>query len=223
MNVSDLSVLYIKEIKSDKDEIITIVQKEVNKLFFANSIKEAKQQYKKHSPCLLIIENSFQNKEIINFLRDIRKEDIKTAFIIVSTKEDNIYLKDLMELYITKYLTKPFLKEEISSAIYKCMEIIQRRINSNIRLAKGIFFNFQTQSIIKDDTTYTLNKKESLLINYFIQNQDRVITYEELQYHIWDDLTTQVALKSLIRDFRRKTFKDIIKNFSSTGYKFQIH
>lgn len=223
MKVSDLSVLYILEDEKNKEEVAAIVKKEVKKLFFATNINIAKQEYKKQSPCLLIIENSFKNKDIIDFLIEIRKEDIKTAFIIISEEKENLYLKELMELYITKFILKPICKEELSSALYKCMEIIQRRINSNIRLAKGIFFNFQTQSIIKGDNTYTLNKKESLLINYFIQNQNRIITYEELQYNIWNDVTTQDALKSLIRDFRKKTFKEIIKNYSGRGYKLEIN
>ena len=102
------------------------------------------------------------------------------------------------------------------------MEIIERRIYSNFKLANGIFFNFQTQSIIKNDESYVLNKKESLLINLFIQNQGRIITYEEIEYHIWNKEWTTAALKSLIRDLRKKTFKNIIKNYSGIGYKLEL-
>jgi two-component system, OmpR family, response regulator VanR len=102
------------------------------------------------------------------------------------------------------------------------MEIIERRIYSNFKLSDGIFFNFQTQSIIKHNESFVLNKKESLLINLLIQNQGRVITYEEIEYHIWNNECTTAALKSLIRDLRKKTFKDIIKNYSGIGYKLEL-
>lgn len=102
------------------------------------------------------------------------------------------------------------------------MEIIERRIYSNFKLLNNIFFNFQTQSIIKNNESFVLNKKESLLMNLLIQNQGRVITYEELEYHIWNNECTNAALKSLIRDLRKKTNKSIIKNYSGIGYKLEL-
>ena len=118
--------------------------------------------------------------------------------------------------------TNDIINLKIIEALNKCMEIIERRIFSNFKLANGIFFNFQTQSIIKNDESYVLNKKESLLINLFIQNQGRIITYEEIEYHIWNNECTTAALKSLIRDLRKKTFKNIIKNYSGIGYKLEL-
>lgn len=59
-------------------------------------------------------------------------------------------------------------------------------------------------------------------MNLFIQNPNRVITYEELEYHIWNGEVTLAALKSLIRDFRKKTYKTILKNYSGIGYKLNL-
>jgi DNA-binding response OmpR family regulator len=222
MELSDLSVLYITDNQSSKEDVSEVLYKSVNKVFFSQTIEDAKKQYLKYSPCLIIVDSIFKDKSIINFLSDLRKDDIKTAFIVLTNNQENQYLSDLMELYITKYIIKPFTNESLITALNKCMEIIERRIYSNIKLSKGIFFNFQTQSIIKDDISYVLNKKESLLINLLIQNQEKIITYEELEYHIWDNDCTNAALKSLIRDFRKKTFKDIIKNYSGIGYKLNL-
>ena len=222
MELSDLSVLYITDNQSSKEEVSEILYESVNKVFFSQTIEESKKQYFKHSPCLIIVDSAFKDKRTINFLSDLRKDDIKTAFIVLTNNQENQYLSELMELYITKYIVKPFTKDTLIIALNKCMEIIERRIYSNIKLSKGIFFNFQTQSIIKDDISYVLNKKESLLINLLIQNPEKIITYEELEYYIWDKDCTNAALKSLIRDFRKKTFKNIIKNYSGLGYKLNL-
>jgi two-component system, OmpR family, response regulator VanR len=222
MELSDLSVLYIMD-NQDKDEnLFSLLCNTVNKVTCTSTIIESKQQYMKQSPCLIIIDSDFKSREIIDFLIEIRCDDIKTAFIVLSNNKDNQYLTELLELYITKYIIKPFGDTILIEALNKCMEIIERRIYSNFKLANGIFFNFQTQSIIKNDESYILNKKESLLINLLIQNQGRVITYEEIEYHIWNNECTQAALKSLIRDLRKKTFKNIIKNYSGIGYKLEL-
>lgn len=222
MELSDLSVLYIMDEQNSKEEVEKILYKTVNKVFFASNIEDCKQEYKKNSPCLIVIDSAFNNREFIDFLVEIRKEDIKTAFIVLTNNLNNPYLTELMELYLTKYIIKPFTENILLGALNKCMEIIERRIYSNIRLSKDIFFNFQTQSIINNDKSYILNKKETLLINLFIQNPGRIVTYEELEYYIWNNEVTEAALKSLIRDFRKKTYKDIIKNYSGIGYKLNL-
>ena len=222
MELSDLSVLYIMD-NQDKDEnLFSLLCNTVNKVTCTSTIIESKQQYMKQSPCLIIIDSDFKSREIIDFLIEIRCDDIKTAFIVLSNNKDNQYLTELLELYITKYIIKPFDNTILIEALNKCMEIIERRIYSNFKLSDGIFFNFQTQSIIKHNESFVLNKKESLLINLLIQNQGRVITYEEIEYHIWNNECTTAALKSLIRDLRKKTFKNIIKNYSGIGYKLEL-
>jgi two-component system, OmpR family, response regulator VanR len=222
MELSDLSVLYIMDNQNKEEKLFSLLCNTVNKVTCTSTILESKQQYIKQSPCLIIIDSDFKSREIIDFLVELRSDDIKTAFIVLSNNKDNQYLTELLELYITKYIIKPFSDEILIEALNKCMEIIERRIYSNFKLSDGIFFNFQTQSIIKHNESFVLNKKESLLINLLIQNQGRVITYEEIEYHIWNNECTTAALKSLIRDLRKKTFKDIIKNYSGIGYKLEL-
>jgi len=222
MELSDLSVLYIMDNQEKEEKLFSLLCKTVNKVTCTSTVLESKQQYIKQSPCLIIIDSDFKNKEIIDLLIEIRKDDIKTAFIVLSNNKDNPYLTQLLELYITRYIIKPFDDETMIEALNKCMEIIERRIYSNFKLADSIFFNFQTQSIIKNNESFVLNKKESLLINLLIQNQGRVVTYEEIEYHIWNNECTNAALKSLIRDLRKKTFKSMIKNYSGIGYKLEL-
>ncbi|MGD9624869.1 MAG: response regulator transcription factor [Arcobacter sp.] len=222
MELNDLSVLYIMDNQNKDEELFSFLCNTVNKVTNSSTIIEAKQQYLKQSPCLIIIESDFENRNIIDFLIEIRKDDIKTAFVVLSNNKNNLFLTELLELYITKYIIKPFDNEILLQALNKCMEIIERRIYSNFKLTNNIFFNFQTQSIIKNNESFVLNKKESLLMNLLIQNQGRVITYEELEYHIWNNECTNAALKSLIRDLRKKTNKNIIKNYSGIGYKLEL-
>ena len=222
MELSDLSVLHIIDNQNKDENLYSLLCNTVSKVTNSLTIIEAKQQYLKQSPCLIIIQSDFENRDIIDFLIEIRKDDIKTAFVVLSNNKNNQFLTELLELYITKYITKPFNNQTLIQALNKCMEIIERRIYSNFKLTNNIFFNFQTQSIIKNNESFVLNKKESLLMNLLIQNQGRVITYEELEYNIWNNECTNAALKSLIRDLRKKTNKTIIKNYSGIGYKLEL-
>lgn len=222
MHLDDLLVLYVGENSDDVLKIHTVLEKTVNRVIQGKNAQEAMHLYKKYSPCLIIIDSDFQNNSLVKFLKRVREDDIKTAFIVLTNNKKNIYIHDLMELYLTKYIIKPFTNKLLKESLSKCMEIIERRIYSNVKLSKGIFFNFQTQSIIKEDKSFILNKKESLLINLFIRNPNRIITYEEIEDHIWDSEVSSGAFKSLIRDLRKKTFKTFIVNISGIGYRLNI-
>lgn len=222
MRLNNLLVLYIYDKESSSSEIVPILNENLKKVFTATTLKQAYKSYKKYSPCIIVVDDGFYDSKMLTFLKEIRKSDIKTAFIVLTKNSSNRFLLELMELYITKYLIKPFTKEEFIFSLNRCLEVIENRIYSNVQLGNGILFNFQTQSLIKDVEIFVLNKKESILINLFIQNPNRVITYDELEYHIWDNDCTQAALKSLIRDFRKKTYKTILQNFSGIGYKLNL-
>lgn len=222
MRLNNLLVLYVFDKQASSSDILPVLENNLKKVFTANNLKDAKACYKKYSPCIIVVDDSFLDNSMVKYLQEIRQSDIKTAFIVLTNNRSNFYLYDLMELYITKYILKPFTKDVFFLALNRCLEVIESRIYSNVSLGDGILFNFQTQSITKDGKVFVLNKKESILINLFIQNQNRVITYEELEYHIWDNESTEAALKSLIRDFRKKTYKGILKNYSGIGYKLNL-
>jgi len=219
MQLDDLLVLYVSENQDNINNVNTLLCKTVDRVIYATTSNEAKNQYKKFSPCLIIVDSEFKDAKFVAFLQEIRKDDIRTAFIIITGNEQNNYLLDLMELYLTKYIIKPLNDEILLIALTKCMEIIEKRIYSNVKLTEGIYFNFQTQSIIKENESLVLNRKESLLINLFIRNPDRILTYQEIEYHIWNNEVSNGAFKSLIRDLRKKTFKTFITNVSGVGYR----
>ena len=222
MKVSDLSVLYIYDDETYKSQILEVLKENVNTIAFTSNIDEAKSLYQRNSPCLIIVSSFFKDRSALNFLKELREVDLKTAFIIVSNNKKNDFLNELMELYVTKYIDNTFSDTVLINALNKCMEIISKRLYSNVYVGENLFFNFHTQSIIKDNQAFVLNKKQALLIDLFIQNPNKIISYEEIKFHIWQDDVSEGAFKSLFRDLRKNTYKGIVKNYSGLGYKLNI-
>ena len=222
MKVSDLSVLYIYDNETYKSQILEVLKEHVDIIAFTSNIAEAKKLYQRNSPCLIIVSSFFKDRTIINFIKQLREVDLKTAFIVLSNSKKNEYLNELMELYVTKYMDNTFSNKVLINALNKCMEIISKRLYSNVYVGENLFFNYHTQSIIKDSQAYVLNKKQALLIDLFIQNPNRIISYKEIKFHVWQDEVSVAAFKSLFRDLRKSTYKNIVKNYSGLGYKLNI-
>lgn len=67
-----------------------------------------------------------------------------------------------------------------------------------------------------------LQKKEKLLLDLFLRNKNKLVSYRNIENVIWDDedkYMTENALKNLIRNLRNKTSKSLITNISGLGYK----
>ncbi|MCB9096101.1 MAG: helix-turn-helix domain-containing protein [Arcobacter sp.] len=67
-----------------------------------------------------------------------------------------------------------------------------------------------------------LTKKGKLFLDFLIKNKTKALSYEEINSEIWNNLMTQDALRSLIKEIRKKTYKEIIKNVSGIGYRIDL-
>ncbi|RXJ83742.1 response regulator transcription factor [Arcobacter sp. CECT 8985] len=93
--------------------------------------------------------------------------------------------------------------------------------NDNIVLADGFRYNNKNKVLIKDGKTITLVNQEILLLEYFMNNPNRVLTYEELLEAISVNTTNTSLnnLRTVIKSLRKKSSKDLIINLSGVGYK----
>ena len=69
-----------------------------------------------------------------------------------------------------------------------------------------------------------LSHKEVLFLELLIVNNHRLVTYTELQYHVWEDaVMTDNSVRSLVRNLRKKLPDGLISNLSKTGYRLNSH
>ena len=56
-------------------------------------------------------------------------------------------------------------------------------------------------------------------MNFLLKNHDSSISYEEININVWDGSMTNDSLRSLVKELRKKIYKDLIKNVSGIGYR----
>lgn len=223
MRLEDLTLLYAEDEKGIQETVKEVLELYVNSVITANDGQEAIEFYELYKPSILLLDINMPNKDGLSALKEIRQKDTKTPVIIMTAHTEQKYLMDAVELYITKYLVKPFDKTALLDALNACLELMQGKDEPLVDLGSGIKFNSTKQSIVKDGQDIELNKKERLLLNLLLKNKNNTLSYEQIEYHVWDDVVSNEALKSLIKDLRKKTSKELIKNVSKVGYKIEIN
>lgn len=222
MKLEDLTILYAEDEDGIRETVTEVLELYVNRVITASNGEEALEFYNLYKPSILLLDICMPQKDGLEILKDIRKTDILTPVIIMTAHTEQKYLINAVELYITKYLVKPFNKEALVNSLNDCIKVMTNKLKESTNLNNEISYDLNSQTIKKNKQEVNLTKKELLLLNLLIKESPNVVSYEKIECHIWEDsYVSREALKSLIKDLRKKTSKEIIKNISGIGYKIE--
>lgn len=222
MKLEDLTILYAEDEEGIAQTVCEVLELYVNRVIYAKDGNEALELYKLYKPSILLLDICMPKIDGLEVLKIIRKTDLDTPVIIMTAHTEQHYLLNAVELYISKYLVKPFDKNALVNALDECLNVICKKQPNDIKLQDNIYYEIKSNTIKKNDEKIVLNKKESLLLNLLIKNYPNIVTYEEIEYHLWENVSvSKEAFKSIIKDLRKKTSKELIKNISLTGYKLE--
>lgn len=222
MDLKNISILYAEDEEGVRKSVSSVMDLYVDKVFEASDGQEALEYYNLYKPDILLLDICMPKKDGLEVLKEIRKTDMHTPVIIMTAHTEKSYLLQAVELYITKYLIKPFNKKTLLNALNECLHVMVKDLGEKIELSEQSIYNFVTKTIIFNDKIIKLNKKEISLLELLIKRAPNVISYEEIEYHVWDSFdVSKEAFKSLLKDLRKKVGADVICNRQGIGYFVQ--
>jgi DNA-binding response OmpR family regulator len=89
-------------------------------------------------------------------------------------------------------------------------------------LDNNFIYDTYNQILFKKEQIISLRTRESLFLHLLLKNNNRALSYEEINKEIWNNKMSQDALRSLVKDIRRKIYKELIKNVSGIGYRVDL-
>jgi DNA-binding response OmpR family regulator len=93
--------------------------------------------------------------------------------------------------------------------------------NKIYNLNQNWIFDSGKSIVSNGSEDFILTKKESIFLKLLIV-KNRIITYEELENHIWDDdsIMTSNAMRLFIKNLRKKLPENFLKNMQGIGYYY---
>ena len=171
---------------------------------------------------VLVLDISVPNIDGLEIAKKVRAINQKIPIVILSSHVEQEYLWRAVELKITRYLAKPYDKKSFVKALEDvAFELVGR--TPTIRLNDELEYDFGKKSLYVNGEISHLSKSESKLLEYFLNNKNQTITYEQIFDYIWDyEQPTKEAIKTIVKELRRKLGKDVIKNLYGVGYLCEI-
>ena len=95
-------------------------------------------------------------------------------------------------------------------------------LGSKFELKNGLVFDKDSLCIRKEGEVIYLGKKESQLLEILCKNSPHVVTYDEIDHHLYKNETlSQDRIRSLVWEIRAKIPAICLKTVRGTGYKVE--
>ncbi|PIF04011.1 MAG: DNA-binding response regulator [Arcobacter sp.] len=216
-----LRILYAEDEIGIRENIADSLSYYVKEVYQASNGSEAFEIYKDKKPDIILSDIHMPILNGIDFIKKIREEDRDIPVIMITAHTDKKYLLDAVELHMEKYIVKPIELEVLFEALEDCIKLLNINKVFTLEIDKNYVYDYDKKELLYKNKAIILNKKEMLFFEVLLLNQNRIVSYEELQEKVWgDDIMTDSALRSLVRNLRKKLPTDIIFNLSGVGYRF---
>ena len=218
------SLLYVEDEAFIRKIAVSFLKDLFYEVYEADDGKMALELYKEKKPNIIITDIKMPKMDGLELCKEIRNSDDSTPIIILTAYSHTEYLLKATELNLVKYLIKPVEEEALLEAINSCFEKIESKSPSIINVGEGYFFDSFNHILTYESTIIKLTASQILLLEILIKNKGQIVSYSQLENSIWyDSAMSKDALRCLVRDIRKVTYKGIIKNFSKMGYRVNFH
>jgi len=218
-NLENIKILYIEDDEFIRKNGIEYLNYYYKNIYEAIDGVDGLEKYKQINPDIIICDIMMPKLNGIQLIEKIRKKDKSTQIIIATARVDTEFLLKAIELRLVKYLTKPITEEKLLPAIKEAIDFIKEDSSNILKLHEEFKFDILNKVLMKDNKLIKLTKKELLFLEICAKNNKRAVTYSELENYIWQGYMTEDAIRSVVKELRRKLPKNSLENISGIGYK----
>lgn len=221
------SILFIEDEKSIRENYVTYLKRYFQDVYEAEDGIKAYETYKAKRPQIIVIDINIPKLNGINLLKKIREKDHTTKAIMLTAHSDVNYLLQASELKLTKYLVKPISRSELSNALelaiheYSQFDTVAKKI---LFLKDGYAWDINAQELLFESNSIILTNKEQKVLSVLFSKINNTFSYDDIIMDVWYSFDNDKidALKTIIKNLRKKLPKDTIKNIFGIGYRIEL-
>lgn len=219
--LKNLKILYIDDEPFIREDAVEYLSFHCDNVYEACDGKDGLEKYKELKPDIIITDIKMPKLNGIEMIKEIRKTDNTTKIIVATAFLETSYLVEAIELGLVKYLVKPIMENNLLNVLEKCTEDVVKE-KSIFTIIGGFVFDILNHTLFLKNEQIPLTKKELLFLELLIKNSNRAVKYDEFSNYVWDGYMSEDALRSIVREIRKKTTKESIKNISGIGYQINL-
>ncbi|WP_297441033.1 response regulator transcription factor [Sulfurimonas sp.] len=169
---------------------------------------------------IVILDVKLPNQDGFCVAQEIRKNSNIPIIFLTSLNSQ----KDVERGFLSggdDYITKPFSLAEL----FMRVEAVLRRVyqnNSILIMDDQHTFDTQSLTLYKNGIPVHLTEKETLLLSFFLQNKNNILSRREIFDKLYDFSAepSDASLRVFINSLRKKIGKEKIETIKNLGYRY---
>jgi len=211
----NLSILCVEDEKGVREPIVNTLKYYFGKVYEATNGEEGLNAYIKHSPDIILCDIQMPVMNGIEMIREIREEDSTVPIVLLTAHNSEEYLMELINLHVQHFILKPVNAKNLEDGIANALQGIH---TGSVKLTQNSFLDIDNLSLHVNTKEISLSLRETNFLA--LLSQKRVIRYAEIEQKLWNEKAMSIdALKSFVRDLRKKLPYEMIENIPQVGYK----
>ncbi|PGC66706.1 response regulator transcription factor [Bacillus safensis] len=225
-------VLIIDDEKEILELINTVLTREgIDRVITASTARDGLAKFHQEQPDLVILDIMLPDGEGYDICKQIR-ETSHVPIIFLSAKGEESDKIVGLAIGGDDYITKPFSPKEVAYRVKAQLRRLSylQSTQADVVIKKGPFeLNEQQAELTKNGAVIELTPKELLLMTYFLQHPNRVISKETLYQTVWgedffgSDNTVMVHIRRLREKIENSpSTPEFLVTVKGLGYKFVV-
>jgi len=216
------TILFVDNEADTRDNISSILKCFFKEVYTAIDGYDALDKYDTNFPDIIMTELKIPNISGFELIEELKKRAPSIFTIILSGNTDINSLLTAIHTHIDRYIIKPLVEEELFIAFNAYFKKIDNEEPQIIKISPSITIDFDKSELIKNTNHIHLNKKENQVLRLLCKDMNKTVNYEQFEYQIWgSEIMSLSAIRSVVRDLRKKLGKEYIINVSGRGYKIK--
>jgi len=208
------TALYIEDEKDVLRNISELLSNFFDTFHTASDGESGYEIFQKHTIDVLLVDIELPKMNGIELIKKIRKEHKDLPIVVISAYTKTDYLLESIELHLDKYIVKPLTSRKIHALLSMLNDDFMQEENFNFN--HGVVVHKRVGNITYNHENYALTKKE---LDFFtILYRKKMVSYHEITLLWEDEAPSENAIRSFIKQLRKKLPTDFLKNKNSIGY-----
>ncbi len=224
-----MRILLVEDEENIRDLVKLNLEMEDHEVVAKGNGKDAIKAFKEQHFDLIVLDVMLPEIDGFQLCEQIRLTNMDIPIIMLTAKDSPMDRVTGLKMGADDYLTKPFNLEELLLRVNNLLKRSQKTPESQTKVFefgdnKVDFITFEAQT---NSGTFTLTKKESMLLKLLVDRRNEVVSRQQILQAVWgyDVYPSTRTIDNFILSFRKYFEKDpknptYFLSVRGVGYKF---
>lgn len=216
------TILLVEDEKVIRENIASMLKFFFKEVYIAIDGYDGIDKYENNLPDIVMTDLKMPNMGGFELISELKNRKSTAFTIIVSAHTDTDLLINAIHNGVDRYIVKPVLEDDLFDTFKAFLEKLDNVMPQVIKLSDNLSIDIDKSEVISNGESIHLNKKENMLLKLLCKDFNKTISYEEIEYQVWGSESMSLsAIRSVVRDLRKKIGQDYILNVSGVGYRLK--